>query len=73
MNQNEINYAHLGPAPCRHWAVVGGLGIKNDIFLYYSHVLGRFASLNHNIYILVDPSPVDIDHAVHASEATIFT
>ena len=28
--------------------------------------LGRFALLNHNIYIAVDPTRVDVDHAAHA-------
>ena len=28
--------------------------------------LGRLASLNHNIYIVADPHPVDVDNAAHA-------
>ena len=28
--------------------------------------LRRFASLNHNIYIVSDPTPVDVDHDAHA-------
>ena len=27
--------------------------------------LGRFASLDYNIYLVVDPTPVDVDHAEH--------
>ena len=28
--------------------------------------LGRYASLRHTIYITADPTPVDVDYAVHA-------
>ena len=28
--------------------------------------LGGFALLNHNIYIVVDSAPVNVDHAAHA-------
>ena len=28
--------------------------------------LGGFALLNHNIYIVVDSTPVNVDHAAHA-------
>ena len=28
--------------------------------------LGRYASLNHNIYNVEDSTPVDLDHAAHA-------
>ena len=27
--------------------------------------VGIYASLNQNIYVTVDPTPVDIDHAAH--------
>ena len=27
---------------------------------------GRYASLNWNIYVTADPTPVDVDHVVHA-------
>ena len=32
--------------------------------------LGRFASLNHNIYITTDPTTVGVDHAVLAGWPT---
>ena len=38
-----------------------------------SKELGRFASLNNNIYIAADPTPVDIDHSALAGGPTIFT
>ena len=28
--------------------------------------LGRYASLRHTIHITADPTPVDVDYAVHA-------
>ena len=31
------------------------------------------ASLNHNIYIAADHTPVDVDHAAHAGGPTMFT
>ena len=31
----------------------------------------RFVSLNHNIYIAADPTPVDLDHAAHAGGPTM--
>ena len=34
--------------------------------------LGRYASLNHNIYIAADPTPVDIDHAAHAGHCNAY-
>ena len=34
--------------------------------------LGRYASLKHNIYIAVDPTPVDVDHAAHACGLPLF-
>ena len=33
--------------------------------------LGRFASLNHNIYIEEDPTHVDVDHAAHKDTAVL--
>ena len=35
--------------------------------------MGRFASLNHNIYIAACPTPVDVDHAEHAGGPTILS
>ena len=35
--------------------------------------LGCFASLNQNIYIAADPTPVDNDHAAHAGRLTMCT
>ena len=33
--------------------------------------LGRYASLNTNIYIIADPTPVDIGHAAHACHCIV--
>ena len=33
--------------------------------------LGRYASLNYNIYIVADPTPVDVDHAAHACHCIV--
>ena len=33
---------------------------------------GRFVSLNHNIFIVADHTPVDVDHAAHSGCPTIF-
>ena len=35
--------------------------------------LSRFASLKHNIYIVADPTPVDVDYAAYACEPTMCT
>ena len=34
---------------------------------------GWLASLNHNIYIATDPTPLDVDHAAHAGGPTMCT
>ena len=39
----------------------------------YFKQLGRFASLNLNIYNAVDHAPVDFDHAAHAGGLTTCT
>ena len=33
--------------------------------------MDRHASLNHNIYIAADPTPVDVDHAAHAGHSIV--
>ena len=33
--------------------------------------MGRYASLNHNIYIAVDPTTVDVEHAAHACNCIV--
>ena len=37
---------------------IGFVNRPND---FYLKQLGRYASLNHNIYIAADPTPVDVD------------
>ena len=32
--------------------------------------MDSFASLNHDIYIAAEPTPVDVDHAAHAGAFT---
>ena len=36
-------------------------------------VCSRFASLNHNIYIAANPTPLAVDHATHAGAPTMCT
>ena len=51
--------------------VFGMLGDDNSVILIMitSNLLkqpGRYVSLNHNIYIAADPTPVEVDQAAHA-------
>ena len=33
--------------------------------------VGRYVSLYQNIYVTIDPTPVDVDHAAHACRCTV--
>ena len=46
--------------------------IKTPLLFYLLKKAKSFASLNHNIYIAVGRTPVNVDHA-HVCESTMFT